>query len=242
MKAILTKELNSFFSSPIGYLVIAVYLILNGLFLWVFEGEFNILHAGFADLNSYFFLAPLIFMFLIPAITMRSFSDEINTGTIEVLKTKPIGNWHIVLGKYLGSLILVLLAIALTLVYVYSVYQLGNPVGNINFGSTFGSFIGLLFLSSAYVAIGVFSSTISKNQIVSFLIAVCISFFIFYGFEAISTLNILGDFNYTIQQFGMLEHFNSIGKGVLDSRDLLYFTSITYLFLFLTKFSIQHEQ
>ncbi|SNR73081.1 protein involved in gliding motility GldF [Lutibacter agarilyticus] len=242
MKAILTKELNSFFSSPIGYLVIAVYLILNGLFLWVFEGDFNILHAGFADLNSYFFLAPWIFMFLIPAITMRSFSDEINIGTIEILKTKPIGNWHIVHGKYLGSLILVLLAIALTLVYIYSVYQLGNPVGNINLGSTFGSFIGLLFLSSAYVAIGVFSSTISKNQIVSFLIAVCISFFIFYGFEAISTLNLLGDFNYTFQQFGMLEHFNSISKGVLDSRDLLYFTSITYLFLFLTKFSIQHEQ
>ena len=242
MKAILTKELNSFFSSPIGYLVIAVYLIINGLFLWVFEGDFNILHAGFADLNSYFFLAPWIFMFLIPAITMRSFSDEINTGTIEILKTKPIGNWHIVLGKYLGSLILVILAIALTLVYVYSIYQLGNPAGNINFGSTFGSFIGLLFLSSACVAIGVFSSTISKNQIVSFLIAVCISFFIFYGFEAISTLNLLGDFNYTIQQFGMLEHFNSISKGVLDSRDLLYFISITYLFLFLTKFSIQYEQ
>lgn len=242
MKAILTKELNSFFSSPIGYLVIAVYLIINGLFLWVFEGDFNILHAGFADLNSYFFLAPWIFIFLIPAITMRSFSDEINTGTIEILKTKPIGNWHIVLGKYLGSLILVLLAIALTLVYVYSIYQLGNPVGNINFGSTFGSFIGLLFLSSAYVTIGIFSSTISKNQIVSFLIAVSISFFLFYGFEAISTLNLFGNFNYTIQQLGMLEHFNSISKGVLDSRDLLYFISITYLFLFLTKFSIQHEQ
>lgn len=242
MKAILTKELNSFFSSPIGYLVIAVYLIINGLFLWVFEGDFNILHAGFADLNSYFFLAPWIFIFLIPAITMRSFSDEINTGTIEILKTKPIGNWHIVLGKYLGSLILVLLAIALTLVYVYSIYQLGNPVGNINFGSTFGSFIGLLFLSSAYVAIGIFSSTISKNQIVSFLIAVSISFFLFYGFEAISTLNLFGNFNYTIQQLGMLEHFNSISKGVLDSRDLLYFISITYLFLFLTKFSIQYEK
>lgn len=242
MKAILTKELNSFFSSPIGYLVIAVYLIINGLFLWVFEGDFNILHAGFADLNSYFFLAPWIFIFLIPAITMRSFSDEINTGTIEILKTKPIGNWHIVLGKYLGSLILVLLAIALTLVYVYSIYQLGNPVGNINFGSTFGSFIGLLFLSSAYVTIGIFSSTISKNQIVSFLIAVSISFFLFYGFEAISTLNLFGNFNYTIQQLGMLEHFNSISKGVLDSRDLLYFISITYLFLFLTKFSIQYEK
>lgn len=242
MKSILIKELNSFFSSPIGYLVIAVYLIINGLFLWVFKGDFNILHAGFADLNSYFFLAPWVFLFLIPAITMRSFSDEINTGTIEILKTKPIGNWHIVLGKYLGALILVVLAITLTLVYVYSIYQLGNPIGNINFGSTFGSFIGLLFLSSAYVAIGIFSSTISKNQIVSFLIAISISFFLFYGFEAISTMNLFGNYNYTIQQFGMLEHFNSISKGVLDSRDLIYFLSVTYLFLFLTKFRIENEQ
>lgn len=242
MKSILIKELNAFFSSPIGYLVIAVYLIINGLFLWFFEGDFNILHAGFSDLNSYFFLAPWIFLFLIPAITMRSFSDEINTGTIEILKTKPIGNWQIILGKYLGAFVLVLLAIALTFVYIYSIYQLGNPIGNINFGSTLGSFIGLLFLSSAYVAVGVFSSTISKNQIVSFLIAVSILFVLFYGFEAISHLNIFNSFNYTIQQFGMLEHFNSISKGVLDSRDLIYFASITYLFLFLTKFRIENGQ
>lgn len=242
MKSILTKELNTFFSSPIGYLVIAVYLIINGLLLWVFNGNFNILHAGFADLNSYFFLAPWIFIFLIPAITMRSFSDEINTGTIEILKTKPIGNWQIVLGKFTGAFIVVLIAISLTLVYIYSIYKLGNPIGNLNFGSTFGSFIGLLFLNSAYVAIGLFSSTISKNQIVSFIIAVSISFFLFYGFEAISTLTIFSNYNYTIQQFGMQAHFNSIGKGVLDSRDLVYFTSITYLFLFLTKNRIENEQ
>jgi len=241
MISILKKELNSFFSSPIAYLVIAVYLVINGLFLWVFENSFNILHAGFADLNSYFFLAPWIFVFLIPAITMRSFSDEINTGTIEILKTKPITTWQLILGKYIGALLLVVLAIAPTLIYVYSIYQLGNPIGNINFGSTFGSFIGLLFLASSYTAVGIFSSTISRNQIVSFIIAVIISFILYYGFEAIAKINMVGSFNSTIQQFGMSEHFNSISKGVIDTRDLIYFISVTFLFLFLTKFRIQNE-
>jgi len=241
MKSILIKELNSFFSSPIGYLVIATYLLINGLFLWVFEGDFNILHAGFADLNSYFFIAPWIFIFLIPAITMRSFSDEINTGTIEILKTKPLTNWQLVLGKYLGSLILVILAIIPTLIYVYSIYKLGHPVGSINFGATFGSFIGLLFLASSYTAIGLFSSIISKNQIVSFIVAVGISFFFYYGFEILSSYSIVGNLGYTVKQFGMNEHFSSISKGVIDTKDLFYFVSITFLFLLLTKFRIQHE-
>jgi len=241
MKSILIKELNSFFSSPIGYLVIAVYLLINGLFLWVFEGNFNILHAGFADLNSYFFLAPWIFIFLIPAITMRSFSDEINSGTIEILKTKPITNWQLILGKYFGSLLLVIFAIIPTLIYIYSIYQLGNPVGNINFGSITGSFIGLLFLASSYTVIGIFSSAISNNQIVSFLVAVSLSFFLFYGFEALSSYSIFGGAGYTIKQFGMSEHFSSISKGVIDTRDLIYFISVTFLFLLLTKFRIQHE-
>lgn len=242
MRSILIKELNSFFSSPIGYLVIGVYLVINGLFLWVFKGEFNILHAGFADLNSYFFLAPWIFIFLIPAITMRSFSEEINTGTIEIITTKPITNWEIILGKYLGALILVILAIIPTLIYVYSIFQLGNPVGNIEFGTTFGSFVGLLFLASAYTAIGVFSSTISKNQIVSFIIAVIISFFLFYGFEAISKLNLVGNFDYALKSFGMSEHFNSISKGVIDTRDLIYFISVTAIFLIFTHFRIHNEK
>lgn len=241
MKSILRKELNSFFSSPIGYLVIAVYLLVNGLFLWIFEGDFNILHAGFADLNSYFFLAPWIFIFLIPAITMRSFSDEINTGTIEILKTKPITNWQLILGKYLGSLILVIAAIIPTLIYVFSIYELGNPIGNISIGTTVGSFIGLLFLASAYTAIGIFSSTLSKNQIVSFIIAVAISFFLYYGFEGLASYQLVGNLDYTVQQFGMSEHFSSISKGVIDTRDLIYFASVTFFFLFLTNFRIQHE-
>ena len=241
MKSILIKELNSFFSSPIGYLVIAVYLLVNGLFLWVFDGDFNILHAGFADLNSYFFLAPWIFIFLIPAITMRSFSDEINSGTIEILKTKPLTNWQLILGKYFGALLLVILAIIPTVIYIYSIYQLGNPVGNINFGTVVGSFIGLLFLASSYSAIGIFSSTISNNQIVSFIVAVSLSFFLFYGFEALSSYSIFGNSGYTIKQFGMSEHFSSISKGVIDTRDLIYFISVTFIFLLLTKFRIQYE-
>lgn len=242
MISILKKELNSFFSSPIGYLVMAVYLLINGLFLWVFEGDFNILHAGFADLNSYFFLAPWIFLFLIPAITMRSFSDEFSSGTIEILKTKPLTDWHLILGKYFGSLLLVVLAIIPTFIYFYSIYQLGNPIGNINLGTTIGSFLGLLFLASAYCSIGIFSSTISKNQIVSFIISILISFFLFYGFEAFSTSNLFGNFGYFIQKLGMNEHYISISKGVIDTRDLLYFISVTFLFLFLTKYSIQNEK
>jgi ABC-2 type transport system permease protein len=239
MFSILKKELNSFFSSPIAYLVIAVYLVINGLFLWVFNGDFNILQAGFADLNSYFFLAPWIFIFLIPAITMRSFSDEINTGTIEILKTKPITIWQLIIGKYLGSLILVILAISPTLIYVYSIYQLGNPLGNINFGTTFGSFLGLLFLAGAYVAIGIFASTISKNQIVSFIIGAVFSFFLYYGFEALAVTQLFESLNFA--QLGMQDHFNSVSKGVLDTRDLLYFASIIFFFLFITKFNIQKE-
>ncbi len=242
MKSILIKELNSFFSSPIGYLVIAVYLIINGLFLWVFNSDFNILHAGFADLNSYFFLAPWIFIFLIPAITMQSFSDEINSGTIEILKTKPIRTWQLILGKYFGALLLVIFAITPTLIYVYSIYKLGNPIGNIEFGTTLGSFIGLLFLASTYTAIGIFSSTISKNQIVSFIIAAFISFFFYYGFEVFANFSLLGNLDYTFQNFGMKAHFNSISKGIIDTRTIIYFASITLFFLILTQYRIRHEE
>lgn len=238
MKSILIKELNAFFSSPIGYLVIAIYLLINGLFLWVFNGDLNILHAGFADLSSYFFIAPWIFIFLIPAITMKSFTDEFHQGTIEILKTKPITDWEIVLGKFTGSLFLVLLAILPTFIYIYSIHQLGNPIGNIHLSTTFGSFVGLLFLASTYTAIGIFSSAISRNQIVSFIIAVGISLLLFQGFEIISKSNISGNLAYTIQQFGMYEHFKSIGKGVLDTRNLTYFISVTLLFLYGTKISI----
>jgi len=236
--AILKKEFNSFFASPIAYLVIGVFLLVNGLFLFIFKDAFNILNAGFADLNSFFSLAPWIFTFLIPAITMKSFADEFNSGTIELLKTKPISNWQIVLGKFWASLLLVVLALVPTLTYVYTVYQLGNPVGNIDFGSTLGSYIGLLFLAATYTAIGLFTSTISKNQIVAFILSVFISFFFFYGFDAVS--NALYT-SLSIQKLGINEHYKSISRGIIDTRDLVYFISVTLFFLFITKMRLENE-
>lgn len=233
MFAILKKEFNLFFASPIGYLVIGVFLLINGLFLWVFKDDFNILNAGFADLNNFFYLAPRVFLFLIPAITMKSFADEFNQGTIEILKTRPITDWQIVFGKFSASLLLVIVALIPTLIYVYTIHQLGNPVGNIDAGSTWGSYIGLLFLAAAYTAVGMFTSTLSKNQIVAFILAVFIIFFLFYGFDVIA--NSFGNQSVAIQKLGMNAHFKSISRGVIDSRDILYFLSVTFFFLFISK-------
>jgi len=235
--AILKKEFNSFFASPIAYLVIGVFLLINGLFLWIFKDDFNILNAGFADLNPFFFLSPWLFLFLIPAITMKSFADELNSGTIELLKTKPVSDWQIIMGKFWASLLLVVVALIPTLTYVYTIYQLGKPTGNIDFGSTIGSYMGLLFLAATYTAVGLFTSTLSKNQIVAFIVAVFITFFLYYGFDAIS--NSLGN-DLTIKKMGINEHFKSISRGVIDTRDLLYFLSVTVFFLYLTKMRLDN--
>lgn len=234
MFAILKKEINTFFASPIGYLVIAIFLVLNGLFLWLFKGEFNILDYGFAYLSPFFLLAPWILIFLIPAVTMRSFSDEKKQGTLELLLTKPISHFNIVLGKYFGSLILILIALLPTLLYVYTVYQLGNPAGNLDMGSTWGSYFGLLFLVAAYTAIGVFASTLSDNQIVAFIASVFICFIFYVGFEGIAEFTSSN----IIEQLGMSTHFKSMSRGVLDTRDIVYFLSVTVFFLMLTKFNI----
>jgi ABC-2 type transport system permease protein len=238
MLAILKKEINSFFASPIGYLVVAIFLVLNGLFLWVFKGEFNILDYGFADLSPFFLLAPWILIFLIPAVTMRSFSDEKKQGTLELLLTKPISILNIVLGKYFGALLLILIALFPTLLYVFTVYKLGNPVGNLDLGSTLGSYFGLLFLVGAYTAIGVFTSSFTDNQIVAFISAVLICLFFYIGFEGVA------DFTSSnfIEQLGMSIHFKSMGRGVLDTRDVLYFTSVTLFFIILTKLNLNMEQ
>ncbi|MFL0354568.1 gliding motility-associated ABC transporter substrate-binding protein GldG [Xanthomarina sp. GH4-25] len=230
MFAILKKEINSFFASPIGYLVIALFLLLNGLILWLFKGEFNIIDNGFADLSSFFLLAPWVLIFLIPAVTMRSFSDEKKQGTLELLLTKPISLFNIVLGKYLGAFILILFALLPTLLYVYTVFQLGNPVGNIDTGSTLGSYFGLLFLVAAYTSIGVFTSTLSDNQIVAFIAAVFICILFYIGFEGVADM-LSSSF---IEQLGMNAHYKSMSRGVLDTRDILYFLSITVFFLVLT--------
>ncbi|WP_420551175.1 gliding motility-associated ABC transporter permease subunit GldF [Tenacibaculum aiptasiae] len=239
MFPILKKEFNSFFSSPIAYLVIGVFLLINGLYLWVFKDNFNILNAGFADLSSFFYLAPWLFLFLIPAITMRSFADEFNSGTIEILKTKPLTDWQIILGKFTASLLLVFIALIPTLTYVYTVYALGNPIGNLDLGSIAGSYFGLFFLAAIYTSIGLFTSTLSKNQIVAFIISVFITFILFYGFDTIG--NSLGNSGYLFQQFGINEHFKSISRGVIDTRDVVYFISVTFFFLFITKQQLKNE-
>ncbi|WP_298902866.1 gliding motility-associated ABC transporter permease subunit GldF [uncultured Psychroserpens sp.] len=238
MLAILKKEINSFFSSPIGYLVIAVFLLLNGLFLWLFKGDFNVLDNGFADLSTFFLLAPWILIFLVPAVTMRSFADEKKQGTLELLLTKPISHLHIVLGKYLGALVLIIIALIPTLLYVFTISKLGNPEGNLDIGSIMGSYFGLLFLVAAYAAIGVFASSLTDNQIVAFIIAVFICFFFYFGFEGLSNYNLFGDTFY-VEKLGMESHFKSMSRGVLDTRDIIYFLSITVLFIVLTKLTIK---
>ncbi|SDT99193.1 protein involved in gliding motility GldF [Polaribacter sp. Hel1_33_78] len=239
MKTILKKEFNSFFASPIAYLVIGVFLLINGLFLFIFNDDFNILNAGFADVTPFFYLAPWLFLFLIPAITMKSFADEFNTGTIELLKTKPLSNWQIVLGKFTASMLLLVIAVIPTFIYIYSVYKLGNPIGNIDFGSTIGAYIGLLFLASTYTAIGLFTSTLSKNQIVAFILGVFITFFLFNGFDAVA--DSFENNSLTIQKLGIKEHYKSISRGVIDTRDILYFVSVTLFFLFITKTKLDDE-
>lgn len=218
-------------------MVIAIFLLLNGLFLWVFQGEYNILNSGFADMTPFFTIAPWILIFLIPAVTMRSFSDEKKQGTIELLLTKPLSIWQIVNGKFLGAVLLIVIAIIPTLVYVYILYGLGLPEGNIDLGSTLGSYFGLLFLIAAYSAIGIFTSTITENQIVAFIIAVFLCFFFYFGFDGISTL--ITGFEDLIASFGMKNHFQSIGRGVIDTRDVFYFLSITALFLSFTVFKLK---
>lgn len=230
MTALIKREITAFFASPIGYLVIGVFLLINGLFLWVFTGDYNILDAGFADLSSFFQLAPWVLLFLIPAVTMRSFSDELKMGTLELLLTKPISLKNIVLGKYFGAVILIIIALIPTLLYIITISQLGNPQGNWDVGSTLGSYIGLLFLVLAYTAIGVFASTLSQNQIVAFIIAVFLSFVLYYGFEGITNLGI----DFPIETLGMKAHFDSVARGVLDTRDIIYFISIAALFISFT--------
>ncbi|MDC0636356.1 gliding motility-associated ABC transporter permease subunit GldF [Flavobacteriaceae bacterium] len=239
MLAIFKKEFNSFFTSTIAYLTIGMFLLINGLFLWVFDDDFNILNAGFADLTSFFYLAPWILIFLIPAITMKTFADEFRSGTIEILKTRPITNVTLVLGKFFAILILLIIVLIPTFVYAYSIHELGNPVGNLDYGSISGSYLGLFLLASSFASIGIFTSTLSKNQVVAFLLGICMVFLLYFGFDATSSL--FGDYSYTIKLFGMNEHYKSISRGVIDSRDVLYFMSIIIFFLFVSKQKLTNE-
>ena len=183
MLTLLNKEISEFFSTITGYILVAVFLLATGLFMWIFPSNYNVLDSGYATMNTLFTLAPWIFLFLVPAVTMRMISDEKKSGTMELLLTRPITDLQIVTAKYLASLILVLIALIPTLVYAVSIHYLGNPMGNLDVGGTIGSYLGLFFLAAIYAAIGIFSSSLTTNQIIAFILAVLISFLMFMGFE-----------------------------------------------------------
>lgn len=234
MFTIFSKDFSDFFNSLVAYITIGVFLLVTGLFLWVFP-ESSILDYGYAGLDSLFNVAPYIFMFLIPAVTMRSLAEEKKEGTFELLATRPLTDWQIVLGKYFAALLIVVLSLIPTLIYYISVYQLGVIKGNIDSGAVAGSYIGLLLLGGCFTAIGIFSSSVSKNQIISFTIAVFLCFFAFSGFDSISQLLSLQSIETVITSIGINQHYQSISRGVLDSRDLVYFLSFISLFLLITK-------
>lgn len=238
MFPIFFKEINAFFSSLIGYIVIGTFLVLMGLLMWVFP-EYSLLDSNYASLDTLFAIAPMVFMFLIPAVTMRTFAEEKQSGTIELLVTRPITDWQIVGGKFLACFILVAFALLPTVLYYFSVHQLGAPPGNIDSGGTLGSYIGLLFLAAAFVAIGVFASSLTNNQIVAFVLATFLSFFVYLAFGLLSRLPIFfGKTDDVVQSLGIEYHYNSISRGALDTRDVVYFLSVIIFFLAATVLSL----
>ena len=242
MLSLFQKEVLTFFSSLTGYLVVTVFLIVTGLFLWVIPGEMNILFSDYSSLEPLFYLAPWIYLFLIPAVTMRLFAEEKKSGTIELLLSKPLTEFQIVSAKYMAGLALVFISILPTLLYYFSVSQLGNPVGNIDHGATCGSYIGLFFLAALYVSIGVFASSLSDNQIVSFVIAVLLCFLFYYGFEALSSVSALKGIANGLAFMGINDHYKSISRGVVDTRDVIYFISIIISFLYFTRFVLNSRK
>jgi ABC-2 type transport system permease protein len=242
MLAVFRKEINSFFSSVIGYVVIGIFLLITGLVMFVFP-DTSLLNYQYATLDQLFDIAPIVFTFLIPAVTMRSFAEENQTGTIELLVTRPLADWQIVLGKYLASMGLVLFALLPTLLYYYTVYQLGSPKGNLDSGAIIGSYIGLIFLASAFVAIGVFSSSLTNSQIVAFLMASFLCFLFHWGFFYFSKLPLfVGKTDDIVQMMGMEYHYNSISRGLIDTRDVVYFLTLSGLFLSATVTSLERRK
>lgn len=225
MISLLIKEINSLLNSVIAYIVIAVFLVGMGLLVWVFP-ETSVLEYGFAEMDTFFSLAPYVFLFLIPAITMRSFSEESTSGTLELLLTKPLSNFQIVLGKYLAGFLIVLFALAPTIIYYLSIYQLGNPPGNLDSAGVAGSYLGLALLGAVYTSIGIFTSSFSQNQVVAFVTALFLCFFWYSGLGSIAAIDVWGKYSTQLDQAGLLYHYNSLGKGLIDSRNLIYLFSI----------------
>lgn len=234
MFVIYTKEIRSFLSSLIAYIVIVTFLLAIGLFMWIFS-DTSVIDSGYANLDPLFFVAPWVFIFLVPAITMRSFADEKRAGTIETLSTSPVSDLNIILGKFLAGVTLLVFSLLPTVIYYFSVSQLAFPVGNIDTGAIIGSYLGLIMVGAGFVSIGIFASSLTNNQITAFIIATFLCFFIYTAFEYLGQMKIFGPLDYAISWLGMFYHYQSISRGVLDTRDALYFLSLIIFFILLTK-------
>lgn len=242
MKSIFIRELQNFFSSLTGYVIAILFLVLTGLFLWVLPGNTNILDSGYASLEPLFYIAPWLFLFLVPAATMRMFADEKKSGTIELILTRPISDTAMVLGKFFTSVVLVAIVIIPAFIFVYSVSSLGNPAGNLDWAATWGSFIGLFFLASAYAALGLFASSLTDNIIVAFLSAVALCFLFYDGLAWVAELQSLEWARSALLSLSISEHYDSVSRGVIDSRDVVYFLSISLVFLGLTRLKLQSRK
>jgi ABC-2 type transport system permease protein len=230
MLAIFRKEISGFFSSLTGYVVIIVFLLVNSLFIWVLPGELNILDSGYAGLDTLFFISPWIFLFLVPAITMRMIAEEKRLGTIELINSLPITERAVIYGKYFASVSLVLLSLLPGLIYYLSVYYLGETYGNLDIGGTWGAFAGLFFLASIYASVGIFASSLSENQVLAFIIAVLFCFILFAGFDSFAYLPGLKKLDEIVIGLGINEHYKSMSRGVIDINDVTYFLSVLVIF------------
>lgn len=230
MFAIFIKEISGFFSTLTGYLVIIVFLLVNSLFMWVFPGEWNVIEGGYASLDTLFFLAPFVFLFLVPAVTMKMIAEEKRLGTIELLYSRPVTERDIIWGKYLASVVLVLLSLLPCILWFISVWLLGETPGNIDKGGTAGSFIGLYFLAAVYASVGVFASSLTDNQVIAFITGVLICFILFMGFDSVAYLPGLKKAGELIINMGINEHYKSVSRGVIDLRDIIYFISVSLIF------------
>ncbi|SDG54650.1 gliding motility-associated ABC transporter permease subunit GldF [Psychroflexus sediminis] len=239
MLAIFTKEFNSFFSTPVGFIVVGLFLISIGSLIWIIPGEFNIFNSGYVNLIPFFEALPRVFAFLIPAICMRSFSEEKKQGTLELLLTKPLSLNQLILGKFLGCLALSLIAVLPTLFYLISLTELAAAGVAVDYGVIFSSYLGVVLFISCFTSIGIFASSLSPNQIVAFISGTVISLFLYFGFNGLSSISIGDSELYTLDYFGLSYHYNSITRGILDSRNLIYFLSITVFFLALTRIHLK---
>ncbi len=245
MYTLFIREIRNFLTSLVGYVAIIVFLSLIGLFLWVINTEttgMNILENGFASIDPLFAIAPWVYLFLIPAITMRSFSEEKKSGTIELLFTRPLSDLQIILAKYFAGVTLVIISLLPTLLYYYTVHQLGFPKGNIDTGGMWGSYFGLAFLGAGFVSIGIFCSSVSEIQVISFILSMMLCYLCYFGFDFLGDAALMGSFDTVIIKMGINEHYMSMSRGVIDTRDLIYFVSLISVFVLLTKLVLEKRK